>query len=442
MVLRGTVAGMTGLTVEAVDFPAPVAGQCVIRCRSGFEVPAEVIGFHRDRAVLMPLGDMEGIACGDPVECLAAHATVPVGDHLLGRTINAYGDPIDEQGSLMCQVRLPLNGARVQPLRRARIQQPIGTGLRVLDALLTCGCGQRLGIFSGPGVGKSVLLGMIARYTSADVTVIGLIGERGREVREFIEKDLGPEGLKKSVVVVSTSDEPAPIRVRAGFVATTVAEYFRNQGKNVLLLMDSVTRVAMAQRQIGLAMGEPPATKGYTPSVFSLLPRLAERCGCNDRGTITGFYTVLVEGDDFTEPVSDTMRGILDGHISLSRDLANRGHYPAINVLDSISRVMSDIVDQEHLQAARDLTRLVAIYRDIEDLVNIGAYAPGANPEHDLAVQSISVINQFLQQGMKESISFAQASAMLKQLVKAIRDVSQQNSPRQQAQQVGTTAGT
>ncbi|MCP4709409.1 MAG: FliI/YscN family ATPase, partial [Planctomycetes bacterium] len=283
-----------------------------------------------------------------------------------------------------------------------------------------CGCGQRMGIFSGPGVGKSVLLGMIARYTSADITVIGLVGERGREVREFIEKDLGEEGLKRSVVVVSTSDESAPLRVRAGFVAATIAEYFRDKGKNVLLLLDSVTRIALAQRQIGLAMAEPPATKGFTPSVFGLLPKLIERCGITRKGSISGFFTVLVEGDDIREPISDAMRGLLDGHLWLSRNLANRGHYPAIDVVESISRVMPDIVSKDHLDQARMVMRLIALYRDIEDLVNIGAYAGGLNEELDLAVKSQDAINAFLQQSIEDKVSFEQAQADLKNLLTSL----------------------
>ena len=431
--MRGRVSGLTGLTVEARDFPAPLGAQCSILTRLGAAIPAEVIGFRGDVSVLMPLGEMIGIASGDQVACGGAHASVPVGSQLLGRVINAAGEPIDGQGPLLCQTRRTVEPRRIEPLQRARIDTPIGTGIRAVDALTSCGAGQRMGIFSGPGVGKSILLGMIARYTAADVCVIGLVGERGREVREFIEKDLGPEGLARAVVVVTTADEAAPLRVRAGFVAATVAEYFCEQGKNVLLLMDSVTRIAMAQRQIGLALGESPATKGYTPSVFALLPRLLERCGRMQNGSITAFYTVLVEGDDLSEPISDAMRGILDGHLWLDRNLANRGHYPAIDVLESISRAMVNVVNPDHLEAARTVVRLVAIYKDIEDLVNLGAYAPGTNAEFDLAVQARDRINQFLTQNIDESNTFDQVAQMLKNLAESFK----KNEPALQGAALG-----
>ncbi len=416
--VEGKITGLTGLTVEVNDFVAPVGAQCEIITRNGLRIPAQLIGFRGKVSVLMPLSEMTGISSGDRVRCLAGEVSIPVGDQLLGRVLNGSGEPIDGKGPLLCQMKQSLQSRRIDPLTRTRITEPIGTGIRAIDALMTCGSGQRLGIFSGPGVGKSVLLGMIARYTAADVNVIALIGERGREVREFIEKDLGRAGLARSVVIASTSEESAPIRVQAGFVATTIADYFRRQGKNVMLLMDSVTRIAMAQRQIGLAIGEPPTTKGFTPSVFALLPRLLESCGRDDIGSITGFFTVLVEGDDLSEPISDAMRSILDGHLWLSRNLANRGHYPAVDILESISRIMVDIVDAEHLRAAREITRLVAVYRDIEDLVNIGAYAPGTNPEYDLAVNSQKAINEFLQQNIQEQVPFADAVEKLKNLTK------------------------
>lgn len=431
--LSGRVTGMTGLTVDVDDFCAPVGAQCTITTRHGGEIPAEVIGFKARAAVLMPLSDGLGISRGDRVRCRHTMMTVPIGEHLLGRVINGQGHPIDGKGPLLCQSRRPIYVDRLAPLDRTRIDRPLGTGVRAVDALMTIGCGQRMGIFSGPGVGKSVLLGMIARFTAADVAVIALVGERGREVREFLERDLGSEGMRRAVVVVSTSDEPAPIRVQASFVATTVAEYFRDQGNNVLLLMDSVTRVAMAQRQIGLAMGEPPATKGYTPSVFALLPRLIERCGRNEKGSITGFYTVLVEGDDLSEPISDAMRSILDGHLWLSRKLANRGHYPAVDVLESISRVMVDVTDPEHQQAARDITRLVAVYRDIEDLVNIGAYANGTNPEFDLAIRAHDAVDAFLQQKMHDQVTYEMGIRSLKDLVRFLRQGNtsvRESSPR------------
>ena len=404
--IKGRVSQVVGLTVQVTDFRAPLGAQCDIITRAGRRVGAQLIGFGNQCATLMPLADMDGIAPGDWVNCRAAQPSVPIGPELLGRVINGAGEPIDGKGPLLCQTRRPISSDRIESLRRIRIDSAIGTGIRAIDGMATCGCGQRLGIFSGPGVGKSVLLGMIARNTSADVSVIALVGERGREVREFIEKDLGAEGLAKSVVVVSTSDEPAPLRVRACFVAAAIAEFFRDQHKDVVLLMDSVTRVAMAQRQIGLALGEPPATRGFTPSVFALLPELIERCGRTSQGTITGFFTVLVEGDDLTEPISDAMRGLLDGHLWLSRDLANRGHYPAIDILESISRVMVDVVDARHLQAARAVTKLVAIYRDIEDLVNIGAYSTGANAQYDLAIAAKDRIDEFLQQQIEEEATF------------------------------------
>lgn len=437
--LKGRISQMVGLTVEARDFPAPVGSLCCITTRAGREISAELIGFHGDAALLMPLAQMEGIGRGDWVRCVAVQAAVPIGTQLLGRVINGTGDPIDGKGPLLCQSRRTICARRIEPLQRTRIDAHVSTGVRAVDAMMTCGRGQRMGIFSGPGVGKSIMLGMIARNTSADVSVIALVGERGREVREFIERDLGDEGLRRSVVVVSTSDEPAPLRVRACFVATTIAEYFRDQPNDVLLLMDSVTRVAMAQRQIGLALGEPPATRGFTPSVFGLLPRLIERCGRASAGSITGFFTVLVEGDDLTEPVADAMRGLLDGHLWLSRDLANRGHYPAIDILESISRIMVDVVPREHLQAARLVTRLVAVYRDIEDLVNIGAYSVGTNPQYDLAIQAKSRIDEFLQQGITEKVSFTEAVRQMVNLAASLKDnpsaapvTTAQSEPQQQ----------
>jgi len=421
LAVHGRVRSLTGLTVEVADFLVPVGSQCEIVTRSGRTVAGEVIGFRQNVSIVMPLGEMTGIGRGDRVASRQSQARVPVGGEMLGRVVNASGEAIDGAGPLLCHVCEVVGRSAPGALERSRISEPIGTGIRAIDGLLTCGRGQRMGIFSGPGVGKSVLLGMIARHTSADVTVIALVGERGREVREFLEKDLGPEGLRRSVVVVSTSDEPAPVRVRAGFTATTIAEYFRDQGLDVLLLMDSVTRVALAQRQIGLAAGEPPATKGFTPSVFGLLPQLVERSGKAERGSITGFYTVLVEGDDLTEPVSDTMRGLLDGHLALSRDLANRGHYPAIDVLESISRVMPDVVEADHRLMARDIGRLVAIYRDVEDLVNIGAYAAGSQAEVDLAVQAQGQVNAFLQQEMDEHVTFDQARQQLREVFESLR---------------------
>jgi flagellum-specific ATP synthase len=419
--VHGQVAAMAGLTIEVSDFSVPVGALCTITTRANETIEAEVIGFREKLTVLMPLSENKGVSPGDDVRCGQAQPSVPIGPHLLGRVINGRGEPIDGKGPLLCQTRRVINAAHLTPMDRTRLDTPLGTGVRAIDAMLTCARGQRLGIFSGPGVGKSVLLGTIARHTAADISVIALIGERGREVREFIEKDLGPEGLARSVVVVSTSDEPPPIRVRASFLATTIAEYFRDQGNDILFLMDSITRLAMAQRQIGLSMGEPPATKGYTPSVFSLLPQIVERCGKNPSGSITGFFTVLVEGDDLTEPISDAMRGLLDGHLWLSRELANRGHYPAIDILESISRVMVDIVEPEQMQNVNDIKRLIAVYRDIEDLVNIGAYSPGSNPQFDLAVNAYPVINNFLQQGLHEGIEYSQAILDMNEMIESFR---------------------
>jgi len=380
MGIRGTVVGVAGLVVTADDFPVPVGSQCEILRRMGSGLKAEVVGFQGPRAVIMPYDELVGVAAGDAVRCITSRQHVPVGYQLLGRVIDGFGQPMDTDKPLLADDYYPLLNHAPSATRRHRVTQPLGTGIRAIAALITAGQGQRMGIFAGPGVGKSVLMGMIARYTSAEVIVIALVGERGREVRDFLERDLTDEGRRRAVVFVSTSDQAPVLRIRAALAATAAAEFFRDQGRTVLLLMDSVTRLAMAQRQIGLAAGEPPATKGYTPSVFALLPKLLERAGQSDRGSITGFYTVLVEGDDMTEPVSDAVRGILDGHVWLSRDLANKGHYPAIGVLESISRVMSDVADSPHLAVARKVRRLIATYHDIEDLVNIGAYVSGSNP--------------------------------------------------------------
>jgi flagellum-specific ATP synthase len=340
-----------------------------------------------------------------------------VGFGLLGRIIDGLGNPIDNRGTISAESEYPLYGAPINPLSRSRISQPLDLGIRAINGLLTVGCGQRMGIFAGSGVGKSVLLGMIARKTAADVNVIALIGERGREVNEFIEKDLGEEGLKRSVIVVATSDHLPLIRVRGAFIATAIAEFFRDQGRHVNLMMDSVTRFAMAQREIGLALGEPPTTKGYTPSVFTLLPKLCERAGTSaNRGTITGLYTVLVEGDDTNEPIADALRSILDGHINLTRDLANQNHYPAIDVLSSISRVMDDIIDSDQRQHASKLKETMATYRKAEDLINIGAYVPGSNPKIDYAIKMIDPINRYLKQDIGATTNFDQSVSQLVRL--------------------------
>jgi len=411
--LTGRVADLTGLTVAVNDFPVPAGSVCRIERRTGSPIPAQVIGFRERQALLMPLADPLGVARGDRVVCVASQARVPVSEALLGRVVNGMGELSDGGPAIAAEDHYPLYRTAPEALSRPRLTQPLGTGIRALNAMLTAARGQRIGFFAGTGVGKSVLLGMIARYTEADVTVIALVGERGREVNDFLEKDLGPVGRRKSVLVVSTSDESPVLRVRAGFVATAIAEYFRDRGRDVLLLMDSVTRLAMAQRQIGLAAGEPPATRGYTPSVFAMLPQLLERAGRTPRGTITGFYTVLVEGDDINEPISDAVRGVLDGHVWLSRALANRSHYPAIGVLESISRVMPDVVSSEHLSAARRVTRVLAAWHEVEDLVNIGAYAAGTNPRFDLAIEAKPLLDAFLQQGIDEGVSFEESQRQL-----------------------------
>ncbi len=422
--LVGEVAGISGLTIEVTDFPAPTGAMCTIQNRRGGRLRGQVVGFRGATTLLMPLGETSGVGRGDRVVCDASLQTVPVGATMLGRVINGLGEPVDGRDPFVVEQHYPLMREAPPAMGRRPVDTPLATGIRAMDAMTTAGTGQRLGIFAGTGVGKSILMGMISRYTSADVIVVALVGERGREVGDFLKRDLGEEGLRRSVVVVSTSDESPVLRVRACFLATSVAEYFRDQGNNVLLLMDSLTRMAMAQRQIGLAAGEPPATKGYTPSVFSLLPQLLERSGHTQEGSITGFYTVLVEGDDITEPIADTTRGILDGHVWLSRQLANRGHYPALSVLESISRVMNDVVDEEHRTAAQLVKRVMATWEDIEDLVNIGAYAAGTNPEFDLAVYAKPLIDQFLQQGIHEGSSLEQTRGALLELAQNIEQRS------------------
>ena len=396
----GRVVQVIGLTVEAVGLTCQLGEICHILPQGASRaepVMAEVVGFRDDRVVLMPLGEMAGIAPGNEVVATGAGFSVVVGPQLVGRIVDGLGRPIDGKGPISGR-RFGVGQAPPAALLRQRISQPLPTGVRVIDSVLTCGKGQRLGIFAGSGVGKSTLLGMIARGVEADVNVIALIGERGREVREFIERDLGPEGMARSVVVVSTSDQPALVRVKGAWVATSIAEYFRDQGMHVSFLMDSVTRFAMAQREIGLTVGEPPAAKGYTPSVFALLPKLMERTGASDKGTITGFYTVLVEGDDLQEPITDTVRSILDGHIVLSRELAAENHYPSVDVLASVSRLMSEVAQEEHKQAAGVLREVLATYANARDLINIGAYAAGSNPAIDYALSVMPKVREFLRQ--------------------------------------------
>jgi flagellum-specific ATP synthase len=404
--VTGRVSELTGLTVVAEGLAIPVGSVCEIQRRGAAPVAAEVVGAKGDRAVLITLHDPVGVGVGDPVRSTPGRQFVGVGRQMLGAVLDGLGRPIGGRTDYTVEVHYPVFASAPPALGRRAITRALPTGIRAVDALLTVGGGQRLGIFAGTGVGKSILLGMIARHTQADVIVVALIGERGREVGDFLRKDLGEEGLARTVMVVSTSDESPVLRVRAGFVATAVAEYFRDLGNDVLLLTDSTTRVAMAQRQIGVAAGEPPTTKGYPPSVFALLPRLLERSGRTQRGSITGMYTVLVEGDDITEPVSDAVRGILDGHVWLSRDLANRAHYPAVAVLESISRVMNDVIDNDHRQAAADVRRVLAVWHDIEDLVNIGAYAAGSNLEFDVAVRMKPALDAFLRQGIDDRADF------------------------------------
>lgn len=411
--LSGRVVQVVGLTIEAVGVDAQVGEVCEILSFGTNILLSEVVGFRNERTLLMPLGDMQGIQPGSPVNPTRSVFRAPVGKVLLGRVLDGLGKPLDGKGPLGEVETMPIYAAAPHPLTRQPISQPLVTGVRAIDGLLTIGKGQRIGIFSGSGVGKSILLGSLARNARSDISVIGLVGERGREVQEFIERDLGPEGLKRSVVVVATSDQPALVRMKAAWVATTVAEHFRSQGADVIFMMDSVTRFAMAQREVGLAIGEPPASKGYTPSVFSLLPKLLERAGTSVNGSITGFYTVLVEGDDFNEPISDSVRSILDGHISLSRDLAARNHYPAVDVLRSVSRVMAYVTTEEHRRYAAEMRKLMATYEKARDLVNIGAYLHGSDPEIDASLAALPKINAFLQQPAEEATPFDQVETML-----------------------------
>ncbi len=417
----GTVKRAVGLTVESLGPPVSIGELCEIvgKGRNDVSIPAEVVGFKDNYVISMPLYKVHGVKLGDKVVCRRKKASIPVSPALLGRVVNAMGEPIDDKGPIDAIEEYPIQSSETNPLERKNIEETLGTGIRTIDGLLTCGKGQRIGIFGGSGVGKSTLLGMMARYTSADVNVISLIGERGREVRGFIEKDLGVEGLKRSVVVVSTSDQPPLLRIRAALVATTIAEYFRNLGKDVLLVMDSVTRFAMAQREVGLAAGEPPSSKGYTPSVFALLPRLFERAGnFMSGGSITGFYTVLVEGDDMNEPIADAVRSLLDGHVVLSRELAWRNHYPCIDVLASVSRLISDLVPQSYLQKAGKIREWLSTYRKAEDMINIGAYVKGSNPKIDLALRKIDAVNAFLIQRSDERVGLENAFSGVEEITK------------------------
>lgn len=406
--VRGRITRVVGLLVESSGPAAGIGELCALAAGDALFGMAEVVGFREGTTLLMPLNGMEGIRPGLEVVATGRPLMTPCGPQLIGRVLDGLGQPIDGKGPVGGHKR-PVTGTAPHPLTRMRISKPMGTGVRALDGFLTLARGQRLGIFAGSGVGKSVLLGMLAKRCEAEVNVICLIGERGREVREFLERDLGEEGMKRSVVVCATSDQPAVARVKAAFTATAIAESFRDEGKDVLLMMDSSTRLAMAQREIGLAVGEPPATKGYTPSVFALLPQVFERAGTSDAGSITGLYTVLVDGDDLEEPVADAIRSILDGHVVLSRDLANKNHFPAIDVLKSISRCMGDVIDDDHRKASRELLALMAVYRENEDLITLGAYQKGSDPRVDLAIKLREKWQPYLRQDRNESTPFADA---------------------------------
>jgi len=414
--VRGRIVKIIGLVIECEGPNAGIGELCVIEQNGKIICYAEVVGFRETRVLIMPLGPLEGIRPGMFVAAKGETLTAPVGYQLLGRVLDGMGNPMDELGEIKCETHRSIYAKPPSAMQRMRIKEAMFTGIRAIDGFLTIGRGQRMGIFAGSGVGKSVTMGMIARNCLAKVNVIALIGERGREVREFIEKDLGPEGLKRSVVIVATSDQPALIRLKASFLAMSIAEFFRDSGEDVFFLMDSTTRLAMAQREIGLAVGEPPATKGYTPSVFAFLPKLFERAGNSSKGSITGLYTVLVDGDDLEDPIADAVRSILDGHIVLSRALANKNHYPAIDILASISRCRTDIVSQELKEISATLLRSLAVYRKNEDLINIGAYAKGSDSEIDLAIKRYGAIDKFLMQGIGENSNYKDTEAAMKEI--------------------------
>ena len=418
----GRVTKVVGLMIEAQGPESSIGDVCKIHVFSAHtghqKILAEVVGFRDETVVLMPFTSLRDISIGCLVESTNKPLEIKIGPELIGKILDSMGNPLD--GSILPKglAVVDTEGEPPNPLTRPPIEEKLEVGVKAIDGMLTVGKGQRLGIFAGSGVGKSTLLGMIARNTTADLNVIALIGERGREVREFIERDLGPEGLKRSIIVAATSDHPALMRIKGAFTATAIAEYFRDRGKKVILMMDSVTRFAMAQREVGLAIGEPPATKGYTPSVFAMLPRLMERSGMSDKGSITAFYTVLVDGDDFNEPIADAVRGILDGHIVLSRSLAAKNHYPAIDILSSVSRLMSEIADEEHKKAASFARDLLATYKNSEDLINIGAYVKGSNKKVDLSIQYYDEITNYLKQGINEHSDFNESINKLKNMFK------------------------
>jgi len=429
--VEGTVTKLIGIGLEAA-LPDPIHGQVVEVERPHLEpLTCEVVGFDKNRVILMPYGELGGVRPGARVRTISNGLRINAGDFLIGRVVDGLGHPVDEGPAFPRGRAVPLDRLGPNPVTRPLITEPMITGVRAVDCALTLGKGQRVGIFSGSGVGKSVLLGMMARYTEADINVIALIGERGREVREFIERDLGEEGLKRSVVVVAISNQPALLRLRGALTATAIAEYFRDTGRDVLFMMDSLTRFALAGREIGLAAGEPPATRGYPPSVFGLIPKLLERAGRSPHGSITGLYSVLVEGDDLAEPISDISRATLDGHIVLSRDLADRGHYPAIDILGSVSRVMRQVVDKEHLRLAGRLKDHLAAYREMEDLINIGAYQRGSNPRVDAAIDRMDDIRAFLQQDLAEGAGFSQSIDALHRALGEPKEARREQPPSQ-----------
>lgn len=414
----GVVERIIGLTIESIGPDVRYGDVCRIETTDDDFIYAEVVGFRaKNTPVLMPIGEMRGVVPGAEVVSVGSALMVPVGEELLGRVIDGIGRPLDNKGPIFSKTKYPVDGKPVSPLNRTIIDRPLSTGVRAIDSLMTVGRGQRIGIFSGSGVGKSTVMCMISRYTDADVNVIALIGERGREVKDFVEKELGPEGLKRSVVVVATSDQPPMMRIRGAYLAHTVAEYFRDQGNDVNLLLDSITRFAMAQREVGLAAGEPTASRGYPASVFTLLPRMLERAGTSVHGSITGFYTVLVEADDMNDPIGDAVRGILDGHIVLDRNLANKGHYPAIDVLASLSRCMKDVSSEDHRKLAIEMRELLAAYKEVEDMVMLGTYVRGSSPIADRAITMISSLNGFLKQGIYERSTLENTVTRMRELL-------------------------
>ncbi|MFC1513058.1 FliI/YscN family ATPase [Thermodesulfobacteriota bacterium] len=415
---RGRVSQVIGMVVESLGPAIPVGSICEIDVFKGTSrVPAEVVGFREGKVLLMPLAEMRGIEPGSVIRMVEGHAAVPVGNGLLGRIIDGFGRPMDGKGPLPFETHYPLYAEPLNPMNRERILEPVDVGVRAINGLLTLGKGQRIGIMAGSGVGKSTLMGMIAKHTAADISVIALIGERGRELKDFIERDLGPEGLARSVVVVATSDQPPLVRMRGAYMAMAISEFFRDNHRDVIMMMDSVTRFAMASREVGLSIGEPPTSRGYTPSVFAQLPKLLERSGtCEGKGSITGIYTVLVEGDDMNEPIADAVRSIVDGHIILSRDLASQGHYPSIEILGSVSRCMPDVVEADQVGKARRFLETLATYRRSEDLINIGAYAKGSNAKIDNSIQMIDRLNSYLQQAVDDKVSFEESVRALSSL--------------------------